>query len=143
MKGITADNNVAFCFARARAFIFVKQNLIHLLRFSHINDEYSSVKFMELISFKITSSPQFFVASLAYRQICHQVSSQIHSHKQETKHSLSRYYLIKTDSPLPQQLISVKEEIQDQSCVQPQFSPSCHTVPLSIVSEEQTHNLFF
>jgi hypothetical protein len=50
---------------------------------------------MELISFKITDSLQF-AASSSRRQICHQVPSQTHSHKQETKHSPSHNYLIKT-----------------------------------------------
>jgi hypothetical protein len=36
MKGITTDNNVAFRFATARAFIHVKWNLIHLPNFFHI-----------------------------------------------------------------------------------------------------------
>lgn len=64
------------------------------------NNEYSSVNFMELIPFKITNSLQF-VSSLAGRPICHQVSSQIHSYKQETKHSPSYYYLITTASFTP------------------------------------------
>lgn len=50
---------------------------------------------MELISFRITNSLQF-AASLSQRQMCHPVSSQTHSRKQETKDSPSRNSLIKT-----------------------------------------------
>lgn len=31
-----SDNNMAVCFAQARAFVLVKYNLIHLPKFSHI-----------------------------------------------------------------------------------------------------------
>lgn len=58
------------------------------------NDEYSFVKFMKLISFKITNSPRV-TACLAWRQICYQVHSQIYSYKQATEHSPSHCYLIK------------------------------------------------
>lgn len=52
MKGITPDDKAAFFFARTRTFILVKQNFIHFPTFFHKkNDEYSFVKFMELISF--------------------------------------------------------------------------------------------
>lgn len=55
---------------------------------------------MELISFQITNSLKF-VLCLAWRQICHQVSHQIHSHKQETTHSPTCSYLIKIASIPP------------------------------------------
>ena len=70
------------------------------LNFLISNDEYSSVKFMELISFKTTNSLQS-VSTVAWRPICHPVSSQIHSYKQEMKHSLSHNYFIKIASFRP------------------------------------------